>query len=91
MVQVYNGRLFTPLPGLRRVREEKGFSQRGLARASGMSYVNISKIESGQQRATMSSFEKLAIALDVDCLEELLLDEEGIKCLAERKGDLVAT
>ncbi len=72
------------LPGLRRAREARGFSQRQLDGLSGVSYVNISRVEGGQ-RATPKTAKKLARALSVP-VEELigygssrdgLLDMEG--------------
>ncbi len=72
------------LPGLRRAREARGFSQRQLDGLSGVSYVNISRVEGGQ-RATLKTARKLAKALSVP-VEELvgygssrdgLLDMEG--------------
>jgi transcriptional regulator with XRE-family HTH domain len=90
-VRIYNGRLFTPLPGLRRTRKARGLSVRALAEEAGVGYVNILRIENEQQKATMSSLEKLAIALNVESLEELLLDDESIERLAESRGELLTT
>ncbi len=91
MIRVYNGKVFTPLPGLRRLREERGLSARQLAERANMTYVNILNIENGIQKARMSSLEKLAIALEVEGLEELLLDDASIEGLAEQRGELLKT
>jgi transcriptional regulator with XRE-family HTH domain len=90
-VRIYNGRLFTPLPGLRRIRNARDLSVRELAKEASVGYVNILRIENEQQKATMSSFEKLAIALKVESLEELLLDDESFERLAESRGELLTT
>jgi transcriptional regulator with XRE-family HTH domain len=52
------------------VRNEKGISQRKLEKLSGMSYVNISRIENGQS-ATRPTLEKLARALGAPVAELL--------------------
>jgi transcriptional regulator with XRE-family HTH domain len=58
------------LPGLRRAREARGFSQRRLGGVSGVSNVNISRIEGGQP-AMIKTAKKLARALSVP-VEELI-------------------
>jgi transcriptional regulator with XRE-family HTH domain len=55
LIRVYKNRLFTSLPGLHRVRKERGLSVRELGELSGVSYVNIVRIENEQQKATLSS------------------------------------
>ncbi len=52
------------LPGLRREREAKGLSQRQLALLSGVTTVNISRLENGQP-ATEPTTKKLSKALRV--------------------------
>lgn len=86
----YRGRVFFPLPGLLRVRNDRGYSQEKLAALSGVSVGTIIRIERGEM-ASLPTLGKLAVALEVDSLEELLLDDEGIRCLTAQKGDLVAT
>lgn len=56
-----------PLPErLRRLREERGLSQRGLARVSGLTAQAISLIESGQRpNMKIKTVEKLAEALGI--------------------------
>ena len=90
-VRIYNGRLFTPLPGLRRIRNARDLSVRELAKEASVGYVSILRIENEQQKATMSSFGKLAIALKVESLEELLREDVGDRSHAEQEGALVAT
>jgi len=78
------GRVLLTLPGLRDARTTRGWSQRELAQRSGVSPVNVVRIENGQ-RTTLQSLGKLAIALDVELdalttkAPELTVDEEGIE------------
>lgn len=58
------------LPGLRRIRKAREYSQRQLEGLSGVSFVNISRIENGQP-ATLKTTRKLARALRVPA-EELI-------------------
>jgi transcriptional regulator with XRE-family HTH domain len=58
------------VPGLRPARKRASVSQRDLGKQSGVSYVNISRIENGQA-AMPDTIDKLARALDVEA-DELL-------------------
>ena len=58
------------VPGLRAARKRASLSQRDLEKDSGVSYVNISRIENGQA-AMPDTIDKLAQALDVEA-DELL-------------------
>ena len=58
------------LPGLRAARKRASLSQRDLEKLSGVSYVNISRIENGQH-AMPDTIDKLARVLDVEA-DELL-------------------
>jgi transcriptional regulator with XRE-family HTH domain len=51
------------LEELRRMREEAGFTQVGLAKASGVDRATINKIEQGHRSPTIETLEKLAGAL----------------------------
>ena len=64
------------VPGLRAARKRASLSQRDLEKLSGVSYVNVSRIENGQ-RATPETIDKLAQALDVE-VEELLGPPEWV-------------
>jgi transcriptional regulator with XRE-family HTH domain len=64
------------VPGLRAARKRTNLSQRDLEKLSGVSYVNVSRIENGQ-RATPETIDKLAGALGVE-VEELLGRPEWI-------------
>ncbi len=64
------------LPGLKAARKRSSLSQRALGEKSGVSYVNISRIENGQ-RATPETTDKLARALGVKA-DELLGGPEGL-------------
>jgi transcriptional regulator with XRE-family HTH domain len=58
---------------LRRVRRSKGFSQRALAKAAGVSPSTIYELESGRRSANPSTLAKLAVALGVEIVD--LLEE----------------
>jgi transcriptional regulator with XRE-family HTH domain len=58
---------------LRRVRRSKGFSQRSLANAAGVSPSTIYELETGRRIANPSTLTKLAKALDVEIVD--LLEE----------------
>src|SRR5215217_1885577 len=59
-------------PGLRAARKRASLSLRALERQSGVSYVNIFRIEKGQT-ALPDTIDKLAHALDVEADELLAL------------------
>ena len=71
----------TPGPLIKRLREEKGWSQRELGRRSGVHHSLISRLESGVQDDTHTQVVlRLAEALGVD-VRELLTDipeEDGL-------------
>ncbi len=50
---------------IRRIRKERGLTQRGLAAASGVDQATISQIESGRHRPNLDTLDKLAEALSV--------------------------
>ena len=51
---------------LKKARQDKGLSQRALAKRTGMAQSHISKIEAGTTNIRMSSLAELAHALDLD-------------------------
>lgn len=53
------------------VRTEKGFSQRQLARKSGVSLGHISELESGKANPSLLTLDKLAAALNVEVFDLL--------------------
>ena len=56
---------------LRRIRKERGLTQRGLADASGVDPATISMIETGKRRPHLETLDNLARALDVE-VQDLL-------------------
>ena len=50
---------------LRHWRERRGYSVRGLAKAAGVGYVSIVRIENGHMSPTVAMLEKLAEALGI--------------------------
>jgi transcriptional regulator with XRE-family HTH domain len=63
---------------LRRARDTADLSQEELAAASGISQVQISRIERGKRRLTKPAARKLAAALKIrpsDLLPEMAIDE----------------
>ena len=61
---------------LRKLRAEKGMSQKDVADAVGMTQAAISQLESGRRVATPKTVKRLAEALGVD-IEELAGEDEG--------------
>ena len=49
----------------KKVREEKGFTVRGLAKASGLAQSTISKWENGSHLPDLEALDKAAVALGV--------------------------
>ncbi len=64
---------------LREARERRFLTQQQLADRAGTSKANISRLESGEQNARMSTIVRLAAALDVE-------PEELVEWGAEREG-----
>lgn len=58
---------------IRELREQKGFTQQGLALALGSHVVTISKLERGDMQLTQTWMERLSLALGVSARE--LLDQ----------------
>ena len=79
------GRTLVTLPGLRRARDERGWSQEELARRAGVSRINVARIETGQY-ATLQTLGKLMDALDVDI--DVLTNEPPEVELAKLDDDL---
>lgn len=50
---------------LRHWREQRGYSVRGLAKAAGVGYVSIVRIETGRMSPTVKMLETLAKALGI--------------------------
>ena len=61
---------------LRKLRGEKGMSQKDVADAVGMTQAAISQLESGRRVATPKTVKRLAEAIGVD-IEELAGEDEG--------------
>ncbi len=56
---------------LRRLREEKGYSIRRLAKAAHLHWTSVWKIETGLQEPTVATLKKLARALGVEVVDLL--------------------
>lgn len=54
---------------LRRIRKERGLTQRGLADASGVDPATISLIETGKRRPHLETLDSLALVLGVEVIE----------------------
>lgn len=89
MIKQVKGRTLVTLPGLRKAREKRGWSQEKLHEESGVSRINVARIEAGQY-VTLQTLGKLAVALGVDLdvltneppeiqLAKLDADAEGIE------------
>lgn len=62
------------LPGLRAVRERRLLTQAELAERAGITRAAISRIETGQSDARISSVRKLVQALNVDPADLMAVD-----------------
>jgi len=51
---------------LRKIREEKGLTQEGLADLAGMHFTYIGQIERGRKNPSLINLERLAKALKID-------------------------
>lgn len=63
---------------LRELREQRGYSLRYLAKLTGFSYDNISRIEHGRYNVTVDNLALLADALGVKLSLNILRDSAGI-------------
>jgi len=59
------------LQELRRIRKERGLTQRELADASGVDHTTISMIETGKRRPHLETLDSLALVLDVEVADLL--------------------
>jgi transcriptional regulator with XRE-family HTH domain len=78
---------------LARLRELKGFSQRALAKQSGVSPATIYELENGRRKPNPSTLRKLASALDVEVADLLGADypkEERRSSLEPSFNDVLA-
>lgn len=82
----WRGRYFTTVPGLRRLREREGFSQRHLAALIGATEHQVARVEGGS-RTSGETFLKLAAALRVESLEELLMAKAPGEIDSRRSSD----
>jgi transcriptional regulator with XRE-family HTH domain len=81
---------------IRRIRKERGLTQRGLAAASGVDQATISMAESGKRRPHLETLERLADALGVEVgdffqkvsLEQWLQERIGHAYLAMSSEEL---
>ncbi len=78
------GKGWYPVPGLRAARVRRDVSQRELAGMCGVSYANISRLESGRQKAQGETVIKLAEALGAQWRELL---REPLRPLEEHTMD----
>lgn len=61
---------------LRKRRLELGLSQEGLAERAGVHRTYIGMLERGEKNATLSSIDRIAVALDVDAWKLLKREDE---------------
>jgi len=81
---------------IRRIRKERGLTQRGLAAASGVDQATISMAESGKRRPHLETLDSLAAALGVEVgnffpkvsLEQWLQERCGHSYLAMNSEEL---
>jgi len=56
-------------------RKRRGFTQKSLAEATGLSHIQVHRYESGNAQPTLEAIKRLAIALKV-ATDELVFDED---------------
>jgi transcriptional regulator with XRE-family HTH domain len=78
------------VPGLRRMRNERGYSLNQLSALTGITDAQLWRIESGNGRTSLTTLGKLAAVLRVDSLEELLRADEDAESTAEKEEELLA-
>jgi transcriptional regulator with XRE-family HTH domain len=66
VIKCGNGREETALRELKRLREEKGWSQTKLASESGIDRATINQVEGGKRSPTIATLEVLADVMDVE-------------------------
>jgi transcriptional regulator with XRE-family HTH domain len=76
---------------IRRIRKERGLTQRGLAAASGVDQATISQVESGKHRPNLETLDKLAEALSVGVAEFFPKPQPSLFEAVERRRRSKAT
>ena len=56
-------------------RKERGFTQKGLAEAAGLSHIQVHRYENGNAQPTLEAIKRLAVALAVTT-DSLVFDED---------------
>lgn len=72
---------------VRRIRNERGLSQQGLADSSGVNKVTINHIEQGKANPSVSTLDKLARALDVEVADFFPKAEPSLFDTGEQRRD----
>jgi len=57
------------------IRKERGFTQKGLAKAAGLSQIQVHRYENGSARPTLGAIKRLAVTLSVTA-DKLIFDED---------------
>ena len=57
------------------IRKERGFTQKGLAKAAGLSQIQVHRYENGNAQPTLEAIKRLAVTLSVTT-DELVFDAE---------------
>jgi transcriptional regulator with XRE-family HTH domain len=70
---------------IRSIREQRGYSQRSLARRSGLSANAISRIERGESSPTVSTLHQLAAALKVPIVDFFVTGQQLATILVRRE------
>ncbi len=69
---------------LRQLREEKGFSQEGLARAANVSTATVVRLERKEMDPSWSTVQALARALGVDCRAFMTQQTDTVETLEKK-------
>jgi len=57
------------------IRKERGFTQKGLAEAAGLSQIQVHRYEKGEAQPTLEAIKRLAVTLSVTT-DELVFDDD---------------
>ncbi|MGL5854186.1 MAG: LexA family protein [Cetobacterium sp.] len=75
---------------LKKLREDKGMSQAALAKKAGIASGTIGDIETGKNKSTVKTIDKIAKALELSPQEKLKLDEAFLGRKIQREDEIVA-
>lgn len=75
---------------LKKLREDKGMSQAALAKKAGIASGTIGDIETGKNKSTVKTIDKIAKALELNPQEKIKLDEAFLGRKIQTEDEIVA-